>query len=119
MADHTATKAERLAEFFSRLTAAPACSTFDEAYRLVCLTMDAVEDEMTTIPNNPPTWMTDGRMYPPQMDNLRKSHRADVKRFISRAHVTLIGNNGAIAIQLHTGKVVFAKAGADGQEIGP
>lgn len=119
MADRTATKTERLAEFFSRLTAAPSCSTFDEAYALICLTMDAVEDEMTSILNNPATWMTDGRMYPPQMDSLRKSSRDDVKRFVSKGHSILIGENGAIAIQLQFGKVIFVKAGADGQEIGP
>ena len=113
MADRTATKTERLAEFFSRLAAAPACSSFDDAYALICRTMDAVEDEMTSIPNNPATWMTDGRMYPPQMDSLRKTGQPDVKRFVNRGHNTLIGDNGAITIQLQTGKVDFAKAGAD------
>lgn len=119
MADRTATKPERLAEFFSRLTAAPACSSFAEAYALVCGTMDAVEDEMTNVPNIPANWMVDGRMYPPQMDKCRDTDRADVKRFVSRGHNTFIGDNGAITIQLQTGKVVFTKAGADGQEILP
>ncbi len=114
MADRTATKAERLAEFFSRLTTAPACSTFDEAYALICRTMVAVEDEMTTLPNNPPTWMTDGRMYPPQMDNVRPvPGRPDVQRFRSRGHNTLIASNGAIKIESTTGKVFFSKPGAD------
>ncbi|SIN77532.1 hypothetical protein SAMN05444166_0774 [Singulisphaera sp. GP187] len=80
--------------------------------------MDAVEDEMTSILNNPSSWMSDGRLYPSQMDKCREIDRADVKRFVSRGHNTLIGDNGAIAIQLQTGKVVFTKAGADGQEIG-
>ncbi|WP_406693933.1 hypothetical protein V5E97_23115 [Singulisphaera sp. Ch08] len=72
---------------------------------------------MTDIPNIPANWMTDGRMYPPQMDSLRKSDRNDVKRFVSKGHSILIGDNGAIQIKLHSGVVIFAKSGANGREI--
>jgi hypothetical protein len=118
LADRNATKAQRLAEFISRLTAAPAASDFDSAYALVCDTMNAVEDDMTDIPNIPANWMTDGRRYPPQRNNLRAvSGRADVKRFRSVAHNTLIGDNGAIEIRTISGAVIFAKPGADGRNI--
>ncbi|SIN79278.1 hypothetical protein SAMN05444166_0888 [Singulisphaera sp. GP187] len=53
------------------------------------------------------------------MSLLFKSGRDDVKRFVSKGHSILIGDNGAIAIQLQFGKAIFAKAGADGQEIRP
>jgi hypothetical protein len=48
-----ATKAQRFAEFLQRLSAAPAASNFDEAYRQLCDILNAVEDEMTTIPCDP------------------------------------------------------------------
>lgn len=59
-----ATKQERLAEFLRRLMAAPAASSFDEAYRQLCDILNAVEDELTSIPFDPANWQTDGRMYP-------------------------------------------------------
>ncbi len=80
MADRTAKKSERLAEFFRRLENAPVCSDQDEAYALGCSTLDAVEIEMTDIPNIPANWMVDGWMSPPQSDSLRKSGRKDLKR---------------------------------------
>src|SRR3954468_12381911 len=89
-----ATKAERLAEFRKRLDVAPPASDFDEAYRQLCDILNAVEDEMTSIPFDPANWQNDGRMYPPQMDSLRAvPGRDDVKRFRSKAHSTLIGEN--------------------------
>jgi hypothetical protein len=108
-------KAERFAEFLRRLGAA---SSFDEAYRLVCDTLDAVEDEMTSIPFDPPNWMVDGRMYPPQMDNMRGvPGRPDVKEFRNRRHFTRIGTNGAVEIKDSRGQPIFAKPGSDGRLI--
>ena len=78
-----ATRAERLAEFLRRLSAAPAASSFDEAYRQLGDILNAVEDEMTSIPFDPANWQNDGRMYPPQMDSLRTVlGRGDVKRAV-------------------------------------
>jgi hypothetical protein len=37
-------------------------SGFDQAYRQLCDILNAVEDEMTSIPFDPDMWMTDGRI---------------------------------------------------------
>jgi hypothetical protein len=113
-----ATKAERFAEFLRRLGAAPTASAFDEAYRQLSDILNAVEDELTTIPFDPANWQNDGRMYAPQMDSLRAvPGRSDVRRFRSRSHNTLIAINGAIEIRDLSGRPIFSKAGADGQRV--
>jgi hypothetical protein len=110
-----ATKAERFAEFLRRLEIAPAASTFDEAFGQLCDILNAVENELTSIPFDPANWQNDGRMYPPQLDNLRRATGAgDVRRFRSRAHNTLIGDNGAFELQGLSGQAIFSKPGADG-----
>ena len=55
----------RLQLFYERLQAAAAASTRDESYALLCVTLNAVEDEHSGVPNNPDNWQTDGRLYPP------------------------------------------------------
>jgi hypothetical protein len=111
------TKGQRLAEIFRRLAAAPPAASHDEAYRLLCDTIDAVEDELTTTPKNPANWMTDGRIYPPQVDYcFEVSNRPDLKRYESKRHNTFIRDNGAITTVAKGGKVVmFDKPGADGR----
>ena len=49
-----ASRAERLEEFFRRLSAAPLASDHDEAMRQVTEILNGVEDEMTSIPTTPP-----------------------------------------------------------------
>ena len=112
-------KSERFAAFLDRLRSAPAALTFDEAYQQIRAILDEVEDTLTSIPNNPENWQTDGRMYPPQLDNMREVlGRPTVKRFRSRAHNTLIGENGSIEIQIAaSSEVLFAKPGADGRQV--
>jgi hypothetical protein len=113
-----ATKAERFAEFLRRIEAAPAASRFDEAFQQLSDILNAVEDEMTSIPFDPASWQIDGRMYPPQWDSLRSvSGRSDVRRFRSKAHNTLIGDNGAIEIRDLSGQTILTKPGADGRAI--
>ncbi len=113
-----ATKAQRFAEFLRRLDALAPSSTFDEAYQQMSDVLNAVEDELTSIPFNPASWQNDGRMYPPQLDNLRAvAGRGDVKEFRSRGHKTLIGDNGAVEIRDLSGRSVFAKPGADGRTV--
>jgi len=111
-------KHERLKEFIRRLEAAEACGDHDSALDLVITTLTAVEDELTTIPNNPDAWTNDGRMYPPQSDNERTSPSRDVRRFRSRKHYTDIGRNGAIRITALDGQPILVdKAGLDGKKV--
>src|SRR5688572_27582699 len=116
---NAAPKSVRFAEFLKRMEAAEAVDNFDSAYELLSDVLNAVEDEFTTIPYDPANWQTDGRMYPPQLDNLRDvDGRPTVKRFRSRAHNTFIGENGSIEIQsASTRDVIFAKAGSDGRGV--
>ena len=115
-----ATKGERVREFLRRLAAAPAASDHDEAMGQVADILNAVEDEMTSIPYDPGFPLNDGRMYPPQPDSKRAvPGRADVTRYRSKAHSTLIGDHGAIQVVDHgSGAVVLDKPGADGRTIG-
>jgi hypothetical protein len=111
-----ATKGQRLAEILRRLAAATPAASHDEAYRLLCDTIDAVEDEMTTTPNNPQDYATDGRIYPPQADRRhRVKGRPDLVRYESRGHDTFIGDNGAITVARKDRTIALDKPGADGQ----
>ena len=113
-----ATKAERLAEFLRRLAIAPAASSHDEAFCQVGDILNAVEDELTSIPFDPANWQADGRMYPPQPDSVRAvPGRPDVRRYRSRSHSTLIGDGGAIEIRDLKGASIVSKPGADGRAI--
>jgi hypothetical protein len=106
------------AEFLRRLGAAPAASSFTEAFRQLGDILNAVEDELTSIPYDPANWQNDGRMYPPQPDSARiVPGRSDVTRFRSRAHNTRIGDNGAIETRDLSGRPVLTKAGTDGRMI--
>jgi len=115
----TPSKADRIAEFFKRLQAAPSCATLDEAFELVCATLNAVEDELTDIPYNQETSDNDGRLYPPLRENLRDvQDQARVKRHRHRFHLTFFGDNGSIEIQeVKTSQVVFQKPGRDGRGV--
>jgi len=114
--DPGATKGQRLAEILRRMATAPPPASSDEAYRLLCETIDAVEDELTTTPNIPANWMIDGRIYPPQADRrYRVKGRLDLMRYASRGHDTFISDNGAITIAAKDGTIVLDKPGSDGQ----
>jgi hypothetical protein len=109
-------KGQRLAEILRRLATAPPAPTHDDAYRLLCETIDAVEDELTSTPNIPANYMTDGRIYPPQADRRYPVNgRPDLKRYASVGHNTFIRINGAITVALRNGPAIFDKPGADGQ----
>jgi len=112
------TKAERLDEFFRRLAAAPAVADREEAYRLLCETLNEVEDELSGEPFDPAAWMTQDRMYPPRGDNARPvAGSPGVTRFRSRGHNSFVADNGAIEIQDTNKVVLFAKPGADGKGV--
>ena len=118
--EETPSKAERLAEFFRRLGAASAASSGDEAYRLLCSTLDQVEDEMSGLPNQPARWLTLDRMFPPQTDRMTLVEGCAVTRFENLRHITYIAANGAIEIRSRRRRngasdVHFSKAGSDGR----
>jgi hypothetical protein len=80
-------------------------------------TLNQVEDEMTDIPYVPENWQFDGRMYPPQPDNVFDVEgHPNVRRFRTRFHHLLIADNGAIQIW-DTEELIFNKPGADGAQM--
>ena len=107
-------KEERTDIFLRRLANAKACSSASEALSLLSSTLNAVEDEFTSIPNNPHLWESDGRLYPPRDDSRRTvPDRDDIVRYRSRKHNTWIAENGAIKITKGD-KICLDKPGADG-----
>ena len=111
-----ASREDRLQEFIRRLQCASAASSFSGARELIADTLNAVESTMTTIPFDPSSWQTDGRMYPPQDDALRAvDGRDDLKRYRTKNHNIFIRNNGAFEIQETVGaRVLVARVGSDG-----
>src|SRR6266567_3788763 len=62
---------ERLAVFYARLRDAPAAKSAEEAFWLICRTLDEVENEFCSVPKtDPPPRRFEGRMYSPQPDNI-------------------------------------------------
>ena len=111
-------KRVRLEEFFRRLSAAPDAGSFNEAFAQLIAILEAVEDELTRIPNAPDNWRDDGRIYPPQVDNMHPvPDHPRVRRFRSLGHNTYIGANGAVEIVAVGGKVELTKAGLDGRYV--
>jgi hypothetical protein len=111
-------RAERLKEFYRRLEALPPFRSAEEAMLKLAETLTAVEDELTSIPNHPENWRSDGRMYPPQEDYRFETSHSDVVEYRSRKHSTYVRTNGAIEIRKAVGKTVeFEKPGADGRKV--
>lgn len=102
-------KQHRLAVFLERLAAAPAAGSAEEAFELIARTLNEVEDELTSIPYLPASWLTDGRMYPPQPDSLRDDPLPEVDRYRSRGHYTRIHVSGAIRLEELSGRCLLDK----------
>lgn len=110
-------KQARLQEFYKRLHLAAPAGTREEAFQLYCRIMNAVEDELTGVPFDPPSWATDGRMYPPQYDRIVPSPAPGITGYRSRKHITYMGENGSIEVTRLDGTVEFRKAGTDGLHV--
>lgn len=109
-------KSQRLAEFLTRMDAAPPAGNTSEGYELIATTLNQVEDTYTSILPNPSQWMTDGRMYPPMQDS-RRPHCHGVVRYRSAKQNTYIADNGAIRICDISGAVRLDKHGFDGRKV--
>lgn len=111
-------KRARLEEAFRRLADAPDAMTADEMLAQFSNVLNEVENELTTIPHNPSSWASDGRLYPPQRDSVRQvAGHPNVTRYRSVRHNTVIGVNGSIEVSGTDGKVEFRKAGVDGRYV--
>lgn len=81
--------------------------------------LNSVEDEYSGVPYNPQSFLSDGRLYPPQLDNAHAVDGfPDVTRYRSTGHNTFIANNGAIEVKIvATNEVQFVKNGANGKGV--
>jgi hypothetical protein len=109
------TRAERLAEFFTRLAALPAPRTADEALEQISTTLDAVEDAYSGVPKQeppPPPNMPDGRMYPPLADHIDRRPDGSIIA-ATRRHLIEIAADGSVCIR-HAGSsmVEYERTGA-------
>jgi hypothetical protein len=111
-----APRSARLREFLQRLSFAEPAGDAAAALALLAELLNAVEDEMTSIPYSPSR--TDGRMYPPQPDSARTEGEAEgITRYRSAHHNTWIGEDGAIRIDEVKGPCVINKPGRSGNLI--
>ena len=109
---------QRFALFVTALEVAPAANDRASARELVTRILNAIEDAHSGAHYDPPNWMTDGRMYPPQDDFEQPSPVAHAALFHTVGHRVWIADNGAIRIEVrkgqNAGRVELDKAGADG-----
>jgi hypothetical protein len=112
-------KQHRLQEVYRRLVEAPAARTFAEMRRQLDDILNAVEDQLTGIPYAPRRWVTDGRLYPVQDDNVYEVEgHPDATLLRARGSEIYIAANGAIEIRnAASGVVECSKAGADGRGV--
>ena len=107
---------ERLAVFYERLRIAPPAASAEEAFMLICRTLEEVENEFSPLPKqSPPPRTFDGRMYLPEADNIVKA--PDNSMWIkTRHHRVRIDPGGAFCVfREMPGKTMrreFQKAGA-------
>lgn len=111
---------ERFALFVQRLKEAAPAATFEEARLLLETILNRVEDQHSGVRFHPPSWRTDGRLYPPQDDYELETDIPDVRVFKTVRHFVTIGDNGAIRIEAirptpdNPETVVLDKPGLDG-----
>jgi hypothetical protein len=112
-------KSERVRLFLDRLKAAEPCADHDEAYDLIAVILNAVEDEHSGVPPNPATWESDGRLYPPQADRASlPAGFSGVVRYRSLGHWTYVAPNGAFRIkEIASREVLIDCVGRDGRGV--
>ncbi len=87
---------ERLQIFYGRLAAASAASTAEEALEQITQILNAVEDEFSGLPYDPPSWREKRRLYPPDPAFERDLPEwPAVRKFRQTGHSTFIGANGS------------------------
>jgi hypothetical protein len=117
------TVAERLQIFYGKLAASPPAASSEEALAQINETLNAVEDEFSGLPYDPPSWRIHPRMYGPQPDSEREVPGwPNVRRLRLRKHSAFIGLNGSIEIRFdkpspRAGQVEFSKEGSDGKGV--
>lgn len=111
------TRSQRLAEYFNRLRQQSASCTAEEALVRLSQTLMEVEDELSGIPRQeppPPPNRPDGRMYPPQADNVRHLPNGNITARTA-GHRIEIAMDGSITIwNVRTDEIDFHQAGAGG-----
>ncbi len=97
----------------------PPFASLEEAYQGLVSILEAVEDELTGIENNPANWRVDGRLYPPQPDHWSAvDGHPQVTRMRARGHNVFIATNGAIEIRYKGDEaLVLSKAGSNGRKV--
>lgn len=103
---------ERLEVFYTRLRAAPACATAQEALALLCRLIEEVEDEFCSVPRqHPPPLSITGRMYAPHSDHVFPSPDGAI-RAETRRHTMHLSPEGAIRIaRFDSNDLEFSKPG--------
>lgn len=93
-------KRKRLDEVYRRLKTAPDAATAAEVFRQLSNIINEVEDQWTSAAYNPSNWREDGRIYPPQADNLYSvPEHPHMSRYRTSRHNVFIGANGAIGVR--------------------
>lgn len=104
-------KSDRLAEFGKRLRNAPPAKNADEALGQIGKTLDDVEDAFSGVPKSAnPGLKYDGRMYPPQADNIKRLADGSIK-VRTKGNRIDIGANGSIDIFDLNGNSILSKPG--------
>ena len=110
---------QRFALFLVALEQAPSASDRASARELLTRLLNEVEDAHSGSPYDPPNWMTDGRMYPPEDDNNKVSTVSGASLFYTKGHRVWFGDNGSIRLEVRRGpgkgRIELDKPGADGR----
>ena len=89
----------RFALFIAELNTAPPAHDRVSARSLLAETLNRIEDTHSGVPFDPPNWMKDDRIYPPQDDSERASARPGAVLFVTKAQNIWFADNGAIRIE--------------------